>query len=175
MEEILLENMYRNPSRNFSIWDSILYEKVKTEPNITLLLNCACCDAMTEENTICSVTGFQLTTYTWHTVEAKIFADCSGDSVLAELCGADYMVGREAKETFGESMALEQADRKTMGMSFAEYLSLFRHRRALELLEDGELSITEIASESGYGSLRSFHLHFARLQGCTPSEYKRNP
>ena len=31
MEEVLLENMYRNPTRNFSIWDSILYEKVKFE------------------------------------------------------------------------------------------------------------------------------------------------
>ena len=41
MEEILLENMYRNPTRNFSIWDSILYEKVKAEENIELLLNCA--------------------------------------------------------------------------------------------------------------------------------------
>ena len=117
VEEILLENMYRNPDRNFSVWDSILYEKVKFEENITLLLNCACCDAETEGNTIKSVTGFQLTTYTWQTVEAKIFADCSGDSILAELTGAEYMVGREAKETFGESMALEVADKKTMGMS----------------------------------------------------------
>ena len=45
MEEILLDNMYRNPTRNFSIWDSILYEKAAFEPNITLMLNCACCDA----------------------------------------------------------------------------------------------------------------------------------
>jgi len=117
VEEILLENMYRNPDRNFSIWDSILYEKVKFEENITLLLNCACCDAEMDDNTIKSVTGFQLTTYTWHTVEAKIFADCSGDSILAELTGAEYMVGREAKDTFGESMGLQVADKKTMGMS----------------------------------------------------------
>ena len=41
-EEILLENMYCNPERNFTIWDSILYEKVKFEDNITLMLNCAC-------------------------------------------------------------------------------------------------------------------------------------
>ena len=47
MEEILLENMYRNPERNFSVWDSILYEKVKFEPNIQLILNCACCKAET--------------------------------------------------------------------------------------------------------------------------------
>ena len=117
MEEILLENMHRNPSRNFSIWDSVLYEKVKFEENIDLLLNCACCDANTDDKTIKTVTGFQLTTYTWHEVNAKIFADCSGDSILAELAGAEYMLGREDKKTFGESLALDTADRKTMGMS----------------------------------------------------------
>ena len=63
------------------------------------------------------ITGFQLTTYLWHTVTATVFADCSGDSILAELCGAEYMVGRESKEIFGESMGLETGDRKTMGMS----------------------------------------------------------
>lgn len=117
MEEILLENMYRNPSRNFSIWDSVLYEKVKFEENIELLLNCACCDAQMNGDKIKSVTGFQLTTYTWHTVSAAIFADCSGDSILAELTGAEYMSGREDKAKFGESMALDKADKKTMGMS----------------------------------------------------------
>ena len=117
MEEVLLENMYRNPTRNFSIWDSVLYEKAKAESNIELLLNCACCFADSENGRIRSVTGFQLTTYTWQKVEAEVFIDCSGDSILAELVDAEYMVGREAKETFGEAWGLEQADHKTMGMS----------------------------------------------------------
>lgn len=117
MEEILLENMHRNPSRNFSVWDSILYEKVKAESNIELLLNCACCFADCEYPVIKSVTGFQLTTYTWQKVEADVFIDCSGDSILAELSDAEFMVGREAKETFGESFGVDVADKKTMGMS----------------------------------------------------------
>lgn len=117
MEEILLENMYRNPERNFTIFDTILFELVKFEKNITLLLNCSCCDATMDENHIVSVKGFQLTTYTWHTVEATVFADCSGDSILADLTGAEYTVGREAKSEYNESMALEEADKKTMGMS----------------------------------------------------------
>ena len=117
MEELLLENMYRNPKRNFSIWDSILYEKVRFEPNIELLLNCTCCDAQMDGEHIVSVSGFQLTTYQWHTVEAKIFIDSSGDSILAPLTGAEYRMGRESKEEFGEEFGLEQADKHTMGMS----------------------------------------------------------
>jgi len=117
MEELLLENMWRNPRRNYTIWDSILYEKVRFEPNITLLLNCACCEAGMDGGVIKTVTGFQLTTHSWHTVAAKIFIDCSGDSILAPLTGAQFRIGREAKREFGEEFGLEKADRKTMGMS----------------------------------------------------------
>lgn len=117
LEEIALENMKRNPRRNYSLWDALLYEKVRFEPNITLLLNCACCDAGMNGATIASVTGFQLTTYTWHTVRAKIFADCSGDAILAPLSGALHRIGREAASEHGEEFGLETADRHTMGMS----------------------------------------------------------
>ncbi len=117
MEELLLENMYRNPKRNFSIWDALLYEMVRFEDNIELLLNCTCCDAVTENGKIKSVKGFQLTTYTWHEVNAKIFVDSSGDSILAPLTGAEYKVGREAKDEYGEEFGLEKADSHTMGMS----------------------------------------------------------
>ena len=117
MEEIALDNMARNPSRNWSIWDALLYEKVRFEPNIDLILNCACCEAKMDGARIESVTGFQLTTYQRHTVRAKIFADCSGDSILAPLTGAAYRVGREAKSEFGEEFGIESADRKTMGSS----------------------------------------------------------
>ena len=119
MEEIALENMKRNPKRNWSIWDTILYEKVRFEPNIDLILNCACNSLQmnADGSRIESVTGFQLTTYTNHTVKAKIFADCSGDSILAPLSGADYRVGREAKSEYGEEFGLDAADSHTMGMS----------------------------------------------------------
>ncbi|MBE6702090.1 MAG: FAD-dependent oxidoreductase [Ruminococcaceae bacterium] len=117
MEELQLENMYRNPKRNFSIWDSILYEMVRFEPNIELILNCTCNAAKTQGSAIKSVTGFQLTTYTWHEVSAKIFVDSSGDSILAPLTGAAYTVGREAKSEYGEEFGLDTADRHTMGMS----------------------------------------------------------
>ena len=117
VEELELENYYRNPEANYNIWDSVPYEKVKAEKNITLLLNCACVDCETDGNRIISVRCRQTTNETWHTVYADLFADCSGDSVLAPLAGAEYRVGREASSEFGESIEPEEADKKTMGMS----------------------------------------------------------
>lgn len=117
IEEIALENLYRNPYRIYPIWDSILFEIVKKEKNITILLNCTCNDCEMEDNSIKSVTGWQMTTQQFNTVEAKYFADCSGDSVLAPLTGALYRMGREAKGEFGESIAPPVEDKKTMGLS----------------------------------------------------------
>ncbi len=117
LEELRLENLHHNPNRNFSIWDTLLYEKVRCEPNITLLLNCSCLDAQMDGNRIASITGWQLTTQTAHKVEAGIFADCSGDGILAPLAGAMHRMGREARSEYGESIAPEHADNCTMGMT----------------------------------------------------------
>jgi hypothetical protein len=117
LEEIMLENLYRNPDMNYSIWDGILYETAKREENLTLILNCACEASEMDGSRIASVTGYQTTTQKRYEVRAKIFADCSGDSVLAPLSGAEFRMGREARGEYGESIAPEAADKKTMGMS----------------------------------------------------------
>ncbi len=130
IEEMFLENYYRNTSLSFSVWDSVLYGLAKGEPNITLLLNCSCNDAKTENGRILSVKGWQGTSETWHTVYADYFADCSGDSILAPLTGAHYRVGREAKAEYGETIPPDTADSKTMGMSI-----LFQLREKTEKTE----------------------------------------
>ena len=125
IEEIALENLYRNPTKNYYLWDTVLYSFARREKNLTLLLNCACMDAETETGEfpdgrttrIKSVTGYQLTTQQFQRVEARFFADCSGDSILAPLTGAEFRIGRESKEEFGENTTTETADSCTMGMS----------------------------------------------------------
>jgi len=117
VEELTLMNYHRNPYKNYSIWDSVMWEMAKQEKNITLLLNCSCLDAQMNGSRIASVTGWQTTTQTWQTVRASLFADCSGDSVLAPLSGAEYRVGHEARSEFNEENAPLKADRQTMGMS----------------------------------------------------------
>lgn len=117
LEEIMMENQYRNPDKNYHIWDGVLYGLAKREENITLLLNCSCMDASMRDGYIATVTGWQMTTQRYHRVEADFFADCSGDSILAPLTGASFREGREARGEFGESIQPEQADSCTMGMS----------------------------------------------------------
>lgn len=117
VEEMILENFYVNPNSNFSLWDSVLFGKVFTEKNIEIILNCSCLDCTMNGNTITEIKGWQTTTQSYHIVRAKYFADCSGDSVLAPLTGAEFMFGREGREQYGESIAPDTADRKTMGMS----------------------------------------------------------
>jgi len=116
-EEIILKNMHRNPTRSYAIWDSVLFEAVKEEKNLESLLNCSICDADMNGSRVAAVYGWQTTTYKHHKIEADIFIDCSGDSILAELSGAEYRFGREASDEFGESAAPAEADRKTMGNS----------------------------------------------------------
>lgn len=125
IEEIALENLRRNPTKNFYIWDTVLYDFVLREKNITLLLNCACMDASAEEGAfadgrdrrITSVKGYQMTTQRFIEVKASYYADCSGDSILAPLTGALYREGREGKKDFSEPTYVEGPDTLHMGMS----------------------------------------------------------
>ncbi len=111
------ENIYRNPTLAPTLWDSVLYGKIKENKNITLILNSSCLDAECDGNKIVSVIAWQLTTYTYHEVKATYFTDCSGDSILAPLSGAEHKIGRNAKGEYGEDIGPEIEDSKTMGMS----------------------------------------------------------
>lgn len=116
VSELDLENIYRNPHMNAHLWDAVLYGKLRAEPNLKVLYNCSVYDAETENGRIVSVSGWQLTTYTVHTVKAALFADCSGDSILAPLAGDTCRIGREGRG-FGEKIADGSADTLHMGMS----------------------------------------------------------
>lgn len=113
----MLENFYQNPSLKYPLWDSVLYEKAMAERNITLLLNSSCLDCTMDGEKISSIKAWQSNAETFHVVTARYFADCSGDSILSTLSGAEHMYGREAKADFNETIPPDTADRKTMGMS----------------------------------------------------------
>lgn len=118
LEEVQLENLYYNPARNYSVWDAVLWGKVRFQPNLKPFLNCSCTDAeMDGGDRIAAVKAWQSTSQTWHTIRAKQFIDCSGDSILAAVTPAEFRVGREARAEFDEDIEPAVADRKTMGNS----------------------------------------------------------
>ncbi len=117
LEEIQLDNLHRNHSLNYSIWDSVLYGKATFQPGLRLFLNCSCLAAQMRGENIASITGWQLTSQTMHKINARYFIDCSGDSILAALTPAEYRAGREARGEFDEDIQPLVADQKTMGNS----------------------------------------------------------
>ncbi|HPU85709.1 MAG TPA: FAD-dependent oxidoreductase [Candidatus Latescibacteria bacterium] len=106
IDEILVENHFRNPEGNAVIFDTVLLEWVLREPNITLLLNTAAFEvAKSDDTTIARVKGFCAQNSVLYDVGAKLFCDASGDGILGFLSGAAFRMGAEAKEEFNEPLA----------------------------------------------------------------------
>lgn len=117
LEELVLTEAVENQQRSYEMWDYIMYDKVVSEKNITLLLDTALYDAEVTDGVIKKITAICSPTEEVYEIKAKYYADCTGDGTLAARAGAEYMLGREAKSEWGESLAVEKADKKTMGNS----------------------------------------------------------
>lgn len=108
IDELLVENMYRNPEGNPLILDTITLEKVVSEPNITLLLNTAVFDLekdLNDPDKITKVIAFCSQNSTQYELSAPLFCDASGDGIVGFLAGAAFRMGAESSEEFGEKFA----------------------------------------------------------------------
>ncbi len=122
IDEILLENAYRNPEGNSLIYDTILLEKVTNETNITLLLNTAVYDLdKKEDDSIKSVSAFCSQNSTEYILSAPLFCDASGDGIIGFLAGAAFRMGAESKEEFGEGFAPKKEYGELLGHSLYFY------------------------------------------------------
>ena len=63
--------------------------------------------------------------------------------------------------------------RNTFNMTFTDYVNIYRIETAIKLLEDTDQSITSVALESGFQSVRNFNYCFKQSTGKTPSEYRK--
>ena len=62
--------------------------------------------------------------------------------------------------------------KKETGMSFNEYLSSVRLKYACDLLKNSNMSVKEVASSSGYGSVEYFLYIFKQKIKTTPTKYR---
>lgn len=117
LEEIQLNNIYYNPLMRYTLWDDILLSFVRAESRITLLLNTSVEAVAMEGSRIKSISAWNSNEYRRYEIAGELFADCSGDGILA-LSGAEYRTGRESASEFQESfLENDAADSKTMGNS----------------------------------------------------------
>ncbi|WP_159467108.1 FAD-dependent oxidoreductase [Dyadobacter sp. 3J3] len=122
INEIMLENIHRNPDGNPLIFDTVLLEKVVEEKNITLLLNTAVFDLdKSAEDIISSVHAFCSQNSTQYKISAPLFCDASGDGIVAFLAGAAFRMGAESQEEFGEKFAPDKAYGELLGHSMYFY------------------------------------------------------
>ena len=61
---------------------------------------------------------------------------------------------------------------KNMDMTLKKYINIYRFALAQTLLTSSKKNITQISSECGFRSIRSFNEVFKELSGMTPSAYR---
>lgn len=91
------------------------------EKNVSLFTNYRAIAVEKEGNRITAIIAKHIETGEEKRFEAPLFSDCTGDGTIGYLAGADYRMGRESRDEFGESTAPEQADKMTMGASVQWY------------------------------------------------------
>lgn len=91
------------------------------EPNVKLFLNYRAIAVEKEGDRIASVRAKHIETGEELIFRAPVFSDCTGDGTVGYLAGADFRMGREGRDEFGESTAPEKGDKMTMGSSVQWY------------------------------------------------------
>lgn len=113
--EMLLENKRRNPYASFPVFDSILWEAVQFQENLTSYLNTNMDDVVMENSRILTIICHQNTTETELRLSADIFVDATGHGTLGVMAGCGSRLGTEASAEFNEPNAPDMANTDTMG------------------------------------------------------------
>lgn len=69
---------------------------------------------------------------------------------------------------------LSRIIKKYSGRNFSEIIKTIRLQKAVELLEETDLSISEIADQMGYTDNSHFHKVFKQHYGITPIQYRKD-
>jgi NADPH-dependent 2,4-dienoyl-CoA reductase/sulfur reductase-like enzyme len=83
IEEFRLDDAVNNPQRSFELWDLLLYDQLKREPHVTLILDTTLCAAEVADGRIRRVLARCDKTEHIYRIRAEQFIDCTADSRLA--------------------------------------------------------------------------------------------
>ncbi len=113
--ELQLENKYLNYNYNYSIWDGVMWSKVKECKNLDSYMNTTMDRVISDGANIQAIQCYQMNTESRFEFTAEIFVDATGHGTLGYFAGAEYKIGRENKVDFSEKDAPDSHDGETMG------------------------------------------------------------
>ncbi len=117
IEEFCLENAWHNGHYAWELWDLMLYDKVIREPNIRLILDASLYRVEKDGDRISRAWVRCDKTEHLYRIESRLFMDCTGDGRLGLEAGAEFRLGRESSEVFGEPLADYDEPGTTQGSS----------------------------------------------------------
>lgn len=89
-----------------------------------------------------------------------------------EMCNSDLSLDELTKALNFSTSTFYRKVKSLTGLSPNEYVRLYRLQTAARMIEQGHLSISEVAFKTGFGTLSYFSSMFKKQFGMTPSEYK---
>ena len=78
-----------------------------------------------------------------------------------------------AEEFHLSAQYVSQLFKNEIGVGFLAYLTSIRMEKAKKLLVSTQLSVAEVAERVGYADYRVFTKSFKKVEGVTPSQYRR--
>lgn len=107
------------------------------------------------------------TTNRLHSIQAVTKACC----YIAENCEKNLTLDTVAEYAGISKFHFSRLFKEYTKSTFCDYLAIQRIQKAVLLFENSEISITEAAFQSGFGSIASFNRCFRKYKNCTPSDY----
>lgn len=102
------------------------------------------------------------------TIVLKIFDYCKKNYK------SDITLDSVAKALFVSKSYVSHIFCCKLKINFRNYINTLRVNKAASLLRQNNISATEAAQQSGFGSIRTFNRAFLKYMGVTPKEYKIN-
>lgn len=113
--EPIRENGWTN-----SVWDMTIYDMMVSTPNLAFHLNTSVTEVEMETDGQRSIRAVKVrvaNAETELTIQGRVFIDCTGDGVVADMAGCEWRLGTESRGEFGELHAPLEASSDTMGSS----------------------------------------------------------
>lgn len=92
---------------------------------------------------------------------------------MNEFYKEDISLSRLAQREYMSQSYFSRLFQKEVGVNFTEYLTNIRLSHAVNLLEKKDMTVTDVAYQTGFKNVNSFIEYFKQKYGKTPGQYRR--